>query len=42
MVIRDALHYENKINLLLARGETMNQKIINKCQRKLRKLQAGA
>ena len=42
MVIRNELHYENKINLLRARGEVMNQKLIKKCQRKLRKLQAGA
>lgn len=42
MIIRDALHYENKINLLLSRGEVMNSKLIKKCQRKLRKLQADA
>ena len=42
MVIRDELHYTNKINLLLARGEVMNDKLIKKCQRRLRKLQAGA
>ena len=42
MVIRDELHYQNKINLLLARGEVMNSNLIKKCQRKIRQLQAGA
>lgn len=39
MIIRDILHYENRINLLRARGEIMNAKLIKKMERKIRKLQ---
>ena len=42
MIIRDANHYTNRMNLLRSRGEEVNSKLIRKCQRKLRKLQAGA
>jgi len=38
-MIRDILHYENKIHLLRSRGEELNAKLIKKCQRRLRQLQ---
>ena len=31
--------YQNRINLLRARSETMNEKLIKKIERKIRKLQ---
>lgn len=40
---RNELYYQNRINLLRARGEEINRNLINKCKRKLRQLQkAGA
>lgn len=33
-------HYKNRINILTARGYEMNHNIINKMERKIRKLQA--
>ena len=37
-MIRDALYYENRINLLINRGKE-NGRIIKKLQRKLRNLE---
>lgn len=42
MINRTIEHYQNKINLLRSRGEETNYKLIKKCQRKIRQLQAGA
>ena len=35
---RDILYYENRIHLLESKDAVANRAIINKCQRKLRKL----
>lgn len=37
-MIRDILHYENRINLLRSRGEEKNMNLIKKCQRKIRQI----
>lgn len=42
MINRTIEHYQNRINLMAARGEVMNSKLIKKLQRKIRELQAGA
>jgi hypothetical protein len=42
MINRTIEHYQNRINLMTARGEVMNSKLIKKLQRKIRELQAGA
>lgn len=39
MVLRDKQHYENKIELLKSKGETMNDALIKKCMRKIRQLE---
>lgn len=39
MVIRDELHYMNKIDMLRTKGETQNAALINKCLRKIRMLE---
>lgn len=38
MVIRDELHYTNKIELLRTNGEVQNSALINKCLRRIRQL----
>lgn len=38
MIKRTKEHYENRINKLFAHGEVMNQRLINKMKRKMRKL----
>ena len=45
MVVRDNLHYMNRINSLKTKGEVMNETLIKKCMRKIYKLErekAGA
>lgn len=42
MITRTIEHYNNRINLLRSRGETMNEKLIKKLIRKRRKLEEGA
>lgn len=37
-MIRDILHYQNRINLLRSRGEEKNMNLIKKCYRKIRQL----
>lgn len=38
MICRTKEHYENRIAKLCSHGEVMNQRLINKMKRKLRKL----
>ena len=38
MITRTEEHYINRINSLLSRGEIMNEKLIKKAKRNLRKL----
>lgn len=38
MFKRDALYYENRIQLLSSKDAQANRALINKCMRKLRKL----
>lgn len=38
MICRTKEHYENRIAKLYSHGEVMNQRLINKMKRKLRKL----
>lgn len=42
MMTRTVANYENRINLLRSRGETVNDKLIKKLQRRIRLLQATA
>ena len=42
MVIRNAEHYDNRINLLMAKDPEGNKKLIAKLQRKKRNLKTGA
>lgn len=42
MVVRDKLHYMNKIDLLKSKSEVMNEALIKKCLRKIRKLEKEA
>lgn len=37
-MIKDKTYYEMRIAKMAAKGETMNQRLINKCKRKLRAL----
>lgn len=39
MITRTVEHYQNRINLLRARGEELNAKLIKKLQRKKRALE---
>lgn len=39
---QEILHYENRIAILTARGETKNEKLIKKMERKLRTLRNDA
>lgn len=42
MFTKSIEHYQNRISLLRARGEEINQNLIKKCQRRIRQLQAEA
>ena len=37
-MIKNKIYYELRIAKMIANGETMNQRLINKCKRKLRKM----
>lgn len=42
MYIHNTLHYQNRINLLKARSEVINAKLIKKLERKKRKVETDA
>ena len=42
MVVRNELHYDNRINLLMSKDPEGNKKLVAKLQRKKRNLKTGA
>jgi hypothetical protein len=42
MVIRDKQHYLNRVDLLKSKGEMVNEALIKKCLRKIRKMDKKA